>query len=212
MIDHKRTPRHRARRDAVGGVRQRADAGVGVAHIAPLDADPRQRPRRLIDQVIDLPVVDPRRARIAVVVNVGRAQDVVIQPGHGEDRASVGARREQHGMARPAPLEIEHQMRAARAADPPIKAATRRLQHRIDPGPRRVDHQPRRGRRPLAGEHIVEIDAPRPLAVDDDVIHRRVVAQVRARAARLGQILQRQPLRHFDLRVVEAVRRRQSVG
>ena len=173
---------------------------------------PRERARRLGDQVIDLPGLRADVRRVAGIMHVRGADDVMFEPGHDEDGAPIGASREQHRVARSATLQVEHEMRSAGAADASLERLAGGLEHRVDPRSGGVDDQPGGGRRASPGQHVVEVDAARAPAVDDDEVDRRVVAQIGARASRLGQIFQGQALRHRDLGVVEEVRRVEPVG
>ena len=136
----------------------------------------------------------------------------MIQPGGDEHRAAIRLSARQDSVPRAATLEIEHQVRSPCPADPLVQRPAGGIEYRIDPRTRRVDHQPARSCRAPPRQHVVEIHAARPPPVNDDVVDRRVVTEIRPGSASFGQVLKRQTLRRPHLGVVVEVGSAHPVG
>ena len=186
MVHDDRSTRYRTLEDAFPCPRQRPHARVGVEHIAMLDSQPWQDSRCFGDQVVDFPAGRANVRRFVVVSHVGRADDVVAQPGSNEHRATVGARAGQYSVPGTATVKVDDQVRPSRTSDAAAHLASGGVEHRINPGAGRVDDQPSRCRRPATREDVMEVHAACSASVDDDVVDRGVVAQIRAGRTGLG--------------------------
>ncbi len=197
VVDDKVLTRDRAGA-AVLDERQRPHPRARVQNARPELAGAREHALGLVDEIVDLGVLDRRLARIALVTQIGRADEHEPVPRDDEERPAVASRLGVDGRAGGAGKRLDDEMAALRAADERPRALG--AGHAVDPGTRRVDDV-RGGREARAPVLVAPLDADGRAVGDADSRHRTVRVQRRPVRDGVDGELDDEPFRKRALRV-----------
>ena len=129
---------HLARRGRAGGAK-RAHARERAHNLRAVDPNVGEQVLEAPDHGVDLAVVAAGRAGV-IDADVGRAEERLAEPGHGEDRAAIRGLVEEHlAVECPEQLRVvEHEVAAFRARNE-LRLVPQAAVREVDPGARGID-------------------------------------------------------------------------